>query len=175
MWLGPVHSEARAAYHRARTTGLSPLRSLVIGTVASFKDCWTFRRNLAKQVGCSVRTVQRALTQARSEGLIGVARAKKTEVPPNWQHGPVTCGWSHRWVIGWGKAGEAVKEAVEAAKARWFVRHSMAPKPPAPASYMTPAAKSVAPRSEFSGLRMTAAQIDAELERLDALKKPPPS
>jgi hypothetical protein len=123
LWLGPVHTEARAAYTRARGRGLTPLRSLIVGTVASFKDCWAFRSKIAAFVGCSVRTVQRALTQARSEGLIGVARGKKNECPPNWKS-PVACGWSHRWTVGWGKAGAAVRDAVDAARARWLVRHA---------------------------------------------------
>lgn len=159
LWLGPVHTEARAGYQRARTAGMSPLRSLVVGTVASFKECWTFRKNIARKVGCSVRTVQRALTQAREEGLIGCARAKKDEVPPNWEHGPVTCGWSHRWVIGWGKAGQAVADAVHAAKARWLVKHAapnkMTTRPPTaigvPATYKPP-------RRSW-----TAEELDAEL------------
>jgi hypothetical protein len=158
---------------------LSPLRALVIGTVASFKECWTFRRNIAAKVGCSVRTVQRALTQARSEGLIGVARAKKTEVPPNWEHGPVTCGWSHRWVIGWGKAGQAVADAVHAAKARWLVRHAAPQKMAVSApvgSTMDPK-----PRNERQRRKWTAAELEAEMDRLEAAgappwrEKPPPS
>ena len=180
LWLGPVHSEARAGYQRARTAGMSPLRSLVIGTVASFKECWAFRKNIARKVGCSVRTVQRALTQARAEGLIGVARAKKNEVPPNWEHGPVTCGWSHRWVIGWGKAGQAVADAVHVAKARWLVKHAAPARVPsegAPAGHS--ATRTVgrgAPvcRPEYQRRTWTAAELDAELERL-AAEKPPPS
>lgn len=129
LWLGPHHGEARAAYTRARRAGLTSLRALVVGSVASFKDCWAFRSKLASQVGCSVRTVQRALTQAREEGLIGVARSKcdivngkKVFEKAPILNKPVPCGWSHRWTIGWGKAGAAVKQAVEAARARFIVR-----------------------------------------------------
>lgn len=167
-----MHSEARAAYQRARNSGLSPLRSLVIGSVASFKECWTFRRKLAAHVGCSVRTVQRALTQAKAEGLINTARAKKTDIPPNWQHGPVTCGWSHRWVIGWGKAGEAVKEAVNQAKARWFVRQTMHERKPTRSTVDQVAPKPpVKQRTEYQRRSWTAEELDAELARLE---KPPP-
>lgn len=178
LWLGPVHSEARAAYHRARDTGLSPLRSLVVGSIASFKECWAFRTKLAAHVGCSVRTVQRAITQAKSEGLIGVARAKKGEKPPNWDR-EVPCGWSHRWVIGWGRAGEAVKQAVDAARARWIIRSAMVA--PAKPAEKPPVAESQAPRTYGSTMdprhgprrRWTAAELDAELERLERLKRPP--
>jgi DNA-binding transcriptional MocR family regulator len=178
LWLGPVHSEARAAFQRARNAGLSPLRALVIGSIASFKECWTFRRNLAAKVGCSVRTVQRALTQARAEGLIGVARAKPNETPPGWQHGPVTCGWSHRWVIGWGQAGQRVADAVHAAKARWLVKHA-APRrvEQAPSGKPAPsgATNSTVARPEYQRRTWTSDELDAELERLERLKKPPPT
>lgn len=178
LWLGPVHTEARAGYHRARAAGLSPLRALVIGTVASFKECWTFRRNLALQVGCSVRTVQRALTEARAEGLIGLARAKKDEVPPGWHHGPITCGWSHRWVIGWGQAGERAQAAVQAARARWLVKHAAPNKmttPPRPAEPARPGAPPrPTARPEYQRRSWTAAELDAELDaELERLARPP--
>lgn len=125
-----------------------------------------------------MRTVQRALTQAKAEGLINTARAKKTDIPPNWQHGPVTCGWSHRWVIGWGKAGEAVKDAVNQAKARWFVRQSMSERKPT-RSTVDQVRSTVdlkpPPRTEYQRRNWTADELDAELARLDELKKPPPS
>lgn len=134
-----------------------------------------FRRSLAAKLNCSVRTVQRALTQARSEGLIGVHRAKKTEVPPGCT-APVSCGWSHRFTVGWGKAGQATKDAVDAAKARWFVRHSMPPAVNTASRVPLVPPATPRPRSEFSGLRMTAEEIDRELARQDAnrLNKPPP-
>jgi DNA-binding transcriptional regulator YhcF (GntR family) len=156
------------------------MRALVIGTVASFKECWTFRRNLAKHVGCSVRTVQRALTQARSEGLIRVQRAKKTDIPPQWEHGPVTCGWSHRWVCGWGQAGEKVKQAVEQAKARWIVRTATnalatSAKPTGSSASRETTRTPVAARPEYQRRSWTATELDAELDRLARLQKPPPS
>jgi hypothetical protein len=133
LWLGPSHYEARAAYHRARGAGLTSLRALVVGTIGSFQDCWSFRSTIATFLGCSVRTVQRAITQAKQEGLIGVARSKVTVKPDGSREfepapklgKPIPCGWSHRWTVGWGKAGEAVQRAVEAARARWLVRHAV--------------------------------------------------
>jgi hypothetical protein len=152
------------------------MRALVIGSVASFKECWTFRKNLAAKVGCSVRTVQRALTQAREEGLIGMARAKKEEIPPGWEHGPIPCGWSHRWVIGWGAAAQKVADAVHAAKARWLVKIASTP-PKKPATATEPARAVTykpTPRTEYQRRTWTAAELDAELERL-ATEKPPPT
>lgn len=174
MWLGPVHSEARSGYERARNAGLSPMRALVVGSIASFKECWAFRRTLARHVGCSVRTVQRAMTQAKAEGLLGTARAKKTEVPPNWAHGPVTCGWSHRWIIGWGKAGEAVKDAVAAAKARWMVKVAAPVKMTTGPTVSPKGATYKPPPTPNQRRSWTAAELDEELAKLEALKKPPP-
>lgn len=181
IWLGSFHTEARAAFQRARNTGLSPMRALVIGSVASFRECWTFRRNLAAKVGCSIRTVQRALTQARQEGLIGLARAKKDERPPGTDRNgkpfePLPCGWSHRWVVGWGQAGQKVADAVHAAKARWMVKMALAGQK-TPATPTEPArAVTYAPRAKTANQRRTwtAAELDAELERL-AAEKPPPT
>src|SRR3972149_2480929 len=102
-WPGPAFVEARAAYERARSTGLSAARALVLGCIASFKDGWICRKNLADHTGLSVRTVQRAITQGKETGLIGVGRAKPNEIPPGMDR-PVPCGWSHRWPIGWGAA-----------------------------------------------------------------------
>jgi hypothetical protein len=106
-YLGPDLPEARAAEQRAREAGLTVLRARIVAHIASFKDGWIFRRRLAKTEGCSVRTVQRAITQAREEGLIGVARAKQGEKPPG-AAGTFACGWSHRWIIGRGRAAAAL-------------------------------------------------------------------
>lgn len=174
-WLGPVHSEARAGFRRAREAGLSPMRALVIGHVASFKECWTFRKNIAVKVGCSIRTVQRALTQAKAEGLIGTARAKKDDIPPKWEHGPIPCGWSHRWVVGWGKAGKMVADAVHAAKARWLVKHAAPQRVPRPATEIgAPRTYKPTARPEYQRRSWTAAELDAELDRLLPATRPPP-
>lgn len=174
MWLGPVPREAVAVYKRARQSGLTTIRALVIGQLGSFRDAWVFRRRLAAAVGCSVRTVQRAITQAKELGLIGVARGKKTETPQG-ASGPVECGWSHRWVIGWGKAGTAVETAVAAARARWMVKHAMQaskapetrPEPKAPRRrdlFRRIGASQPTPNQR----RWTAEELDAELARLEA-------
>jgi hypothetical protein len=121
MWLGPYQHEATAAYKRARESGLSLVRAFVVGMIASHRDCWAFRRTIAAKVGCSVRTVQRAITQAKAEGLLKTWRCKKTEKPP--AYGTIVpCGWSHRVIIGWGLAGHAIKGAIAAARASFLVR-----------------------------------------------------
>jgi hypothetical protein len=157
--MGPHVSEASAAFRRGRVAGMTATRALVVGHIASHRDCWAFRRRIAERIGCSVRTVQRAITQALSLGLVGVARAKKTEVPPGLDR-PVECGWSHRWTIGWGRAGAAVKHAIETARAKWMVRVA--------ARTTTKPADSPKRREARPARTWTADELDAELARVAA-------
>ena len=156
MWPGPNAAEARAAYERCRTAGMSPGRALVIACVASFRQGWAFRRTLANHTGVCIRTVQRALTQGKDLGLLGTARAKPNEIPPG-MHAPLKCGWSHRWIVGWGLALAAAKAAVEKAWLRRLQTVSVGRQPPRqpPKHGRGPCAR-----------KWTAQEIDAELERL---------
>lgn len=174
MWAGPFQSEGLAAYERAKEAGMSSLRATALGHVGSFKDCWTFRATLAELIRGSVRTVQRALTQGRDLGLIGTARGKKTEIPPGAER-PVTCGFSHRWTIGWGKAGQAIRDAVEAARAaaerRKLARLACATVAPAgpPGQRVQALARGEARQP---ARRWTAAELDAELAKTAPPDKP---
>ena len=173
-WPGPAGLEARAAYERARTSGLSAARSLVLGCIASFRDGWTFRKNLADHTGLSVRTVQRAISQGKLEGLLGVARAKKDEIPPGAKE-PLRCGWSHRWTIGWGQAYEAAKAAVANTRLARMVKAAVRgeSKPAPKAAESAPAGPMQGPRQERPARQWTASELDAELERLARVKAPP--
>lgn len=135
LWPGPYSQEAVLAFRRASGQGMNPLRSLVVGCVASFKDCWMFQRKLAERLGCSLRTVQRALHQARDLGLVETHRSKPNEKAPGLDQ-PVPCGWSHRWAIGWGQAVAVAKVAVDVARVTRltsvFGRRRTADPPPAP-------------------------------------------
>jgi hypothetical protein len=185
MWPGNFSAEANAAFQRALEAGMSSGRSMVIGCIASFKDGWIFRRTLAECAGVCVRTAQRAITQGKELGLLGVARAKKDEIPPG-AEAPIPCGWSHRWTIGWGEAysrakasiartrlARAAKAAVKAAAKNLGVstdRPHASPAGTHPDSYGRDKAKSSAASSPR---RWTAAEIDDELERLARVNAPP--
>jgi hypothetical protein len=119
-----------------------------MGHIASRRDGWFFRSTIAAAVRCSIRTVQRAITEARSLGLLGVARGKKGETPPG-ADGPIPCGWSHRWTIGWGRAGAEIKRLVAAARLAWITRST------------TRKGATLAPRRRS----MTPEELDAELAR----------
>jgi hypothetical protein len=150
MWMGKNQLEGTAAYKRARAAGMSALRAEVLGHIGSFKDCWAFRRKIAAHVCCSIRTVQRAITQGKMLGLLSVYRLKKNETPPG-REGPLTCSGSHRLTAGYGLAGEAAKRAVEENRLKWVARAA------------THAVRSAARKP---GRRWTAEQLDAELERI---------
>jgi DNA-binding transcriptional MocR family regulator len=157
-YLGPDHLEARHAEQRAREAGLSVVRSKVVGNVASTRDLWAFRSSIAKQVGCSIRTVARALRQAVDEGLIRVHRGKRDEVPPA-AKAPIPCGWSHRWFVARGLAAAAAVAAVAAAKLAAVARQAVQPRSQPPPR---------APRTPAQQRRWTAEELDA------ALATPPP-
>ncbi len=164
-YCGPDALEARAAEQRAREAGLTVLRSRVVGHIASFRDGWIFRRRLAELLKCSIRTVQRAITQAREEGLIGVARAKLGEKPQG-AAGTFACGWSHRWVIGRGLAVAGALAAVAAAKLAAVARR--AAKPSAPQQRRAPAGQRRPPAR-----RWTADEIDQALAETPPATAPP--
>jgi DNA-binding transcriptional MocR family regulator len=155
LWPGPHRAEAVKAFHRAIDGGMTSLRSLVVGCVASFRDCWMFQRQIAQRLGCSLRTVQRALAQARELGLIECHRAKTSENAPGLGR-PVPCGWSHRWAIGWGMAASAAQAAISIARTKLLGRFLRRP----------PKASAVPHRS------WTADEIEAELARR-ASRAPP--
>lgn len=170
-WPGKWTAEARALYIRAREAGMSVARAVALGCIGSFRQAWIFRKSIAKHCGISVRTVQRAITQGKEFGLIGVARAKKDEIPPGLDH-PLPCGWSHRWVIGWGQAAAAVKQQVADCRlARMVKAATRAERAAAEIGLGT--APASGPRQQRPVRRWTGDEIDAELERLARTKAPP--
>lgn len=169
MWMGPEQFEGVAAYQRAIAAGMTQKRAMSVGQVGSFRNCWVFRSSIAKHVSCSVRTVARALAQAAELGLLGRARGKKGEIPPG-RTEPVTCGFSHRWIIGRGAAGgAAVKAAVEDARAAWQARKlkrialkTVTPQPDTPVNR----------QKSDTRRRWTAAELDAALALIPAADPP---
>lgn len=153
--------------------------------LATRRDNWTFRKNIAEVVGCCVRTVGRGFRDARERGLMNAWRGKKGEIPPG-AKAPLKCGWSHRTVYGWGQRPAERRREIEEARARWLVHEAQKalPKPPkvrVDGSTMDPPGRRRAPRTR--GPRMTSEQIDAALAELERQKreaeperppKPPP-
>lgn len=158
---GSDWAAARFAEERARDAGMSSLRAKILGIIASFKDGWLFRKKLAELAKCSVRTAQRAITEGKLEGLLGVARAKQNEIPPG-AKAPIPCGWSHRWTIGRDLAGEAMRQAVAAAKAAALAR--LAARRPAKQERVGAALRAKKTAAELEERRRDAKRRLAELE-----------
>lgn len=124
-WIGGDHVAARVQAQRAREAGMSALQALALGNVASFDDGWVFRKTIAQHLGCSIKTVQRGLNRGKAEGLLGIARAKKGEIPKGRKH-PLNCGWSHRWMIARDMVGNAARAAIAWARAQAIARKQRA-------------------------------------------------
>ena len=159
-FIGPDHVAARVQLQRALDAGLTHARSQVLANIASFIDGWVFRPTLAKFLGLSVKTVQRAINDGRSEGICGVARGKKGERPRGWKgQEPPWCGFSHRWMIARDEVGEVARVAIAWAKASAITRAATAA-----AKAVT---KKVLQRREQKRRVLTDAER-LELERIDA-------
>jgi hypothetical protein len=77
-------------------------RAYALACLASYgRKSWTFQRTLAKFTGFCVRTIQRAMRQAKLFGLMISKRIKRGETAPGGR-GPLTCGAALRTIIGWG-------------------------------------------------------------------------
>jgi hypothetical protein len=176
LWFGPEPHEGTAAYQRARRAGMSVSRALVMGEIGSFPDCWKFQRTIARILGLSVRTVQRAVAQAKALGQVRVHRSKKGEIPPrgpkkghaddcdcfSCKPRPLPCGWSHKWAVGRGLVGAAVLKAITAARLRFISRVSIsATRGPAPRVTSEPS-----PSTSTAPSTLTQAQIDRELAEI---------
>lgn len=167
-WRGPYGAEAASAYERARHAGLSELRARIVGHIASYRETWAFASSIAGWVHASRRTVFRALAQAKETGLIGSRPIKDDEIPPG-ANGPITCGGSLRWTIGWGKAMGDARAAVAAARVRWLLRTqgvggrpATTDKPKRKPPEQPPHTTQRPSRPEYQR-RMTAEEIDAAL------------
>lgn len=145
----------------------------MLGSIASFKDCFAFRSSLANHLDLSVRTVQRAITQAKEHGLIGVARSKPGEqlTRDDGSKYQLPCGFSHRWTIGWGQAYEQAKAVVAQTRLARMVKRAAAMVVP---SKPEPKAEPKPERPEWPAFRRwTVEEIDLELERRHGVKPAP--
>jgi hypothetical protein len=115
---------------------MSWLRAYAIACLASLAENgigWGFQSNVAKfmlgsgatpaQVRGRMRTIQRAVRQAKRLGVLVSRRLRRGERPPGARQ-PITCGGALRRFIGWG-AGKAQALALRARYAvRWEWREA---------------------------------------------------
>jgi hypothetical protein len=125
-WLGPYVDEAWSAYHLARGARMTALRARVWGHIGSNKITYAFRRTIAKAEGCSIRTVQRAITEGQDKGIGRAVRSKPGQIIPGLGK-PLTCGCSLKWVAAWGRAlGEKLERIAKYRLRRLAKRTAMA-------------------------------------------------
>jgi hypothetical protein len=97
-------------------------RAYIIACAASQgKVCWAFQSTLAKYTGYSVRTVQRAFSQAKRLGLIVSRRLRRGEQPDG-ANGPITCGGALRRFVSWGLTARRMVGLCLKYAQRWIYR-----------------------------------------------------
>lgn len=100
---GPHRREAMAIFAYCKNAGVSWKRAYALACAASYGQiCWTFQTTLAEFTGYCVRTIQRAMRQAKALGLLVSRRLRRGEQPIGARQ-PITCGGALRRFIGWGK------------------------------------------------------------------------
>jgi len=99
---GPFRREALAVAEHCVAQGMSWKRAYALACLASQgRISWMFQSTAAKFAGISVRTIQRAVRQAKKLGVLVSRRLRRGEQP----HGarkPISCGGALRRFIGWG-------------------------------------------------------------------------
>lgn len=116
VWKGPDQGAGDAAFVFALRKGERDTGALLLAQFASFPDAWGFAETFASAINRSRRTVQRYVARFKAQGWMFSKRGRDGETPPNAQ-GPLSCGFTHRWVVGRKLAGTARENAVAAARA----------------------------------------------------------
>lgn len=106
LFLPPVpgvhRREAYFVFRFALKEQMSWKRAYCLAVAASYgQKSWVFQGSVAKWVKCSVRTVQRAMNEAKTLGILHSRRSRQGEVPPNGR-GPLKCGCAIRTFSAWG-------------------------------------------------------------------------
>jgi hypothetical protein len=94
--------QAEAVHRWALAHGMSRPRAWLLACGASYgRKFFTFQKTLAEFTGFKIRTVQRAMRQAKDLGILVSKRIRRGERPEGGR-GPLTCGGAMRTIIGWG-------------------------------------------------------------------------
>lgn len=99
---GAYRVEASLIHAFCLERGMSWQRAYIMACASSYgRICWTFQSKLASFTGYSVRTIQRAMRQAKKLGVIRSRRLRRGERPPGATQ-PITCGGALRKFVAWG-------------------------------------------------------------------------
>lgn len=119
---GPHRSEAERIQKHCVDAGMSWKRAYAVACMASIGEvCWMFQSTVAVFTGSSVRTIQRAMRQAKALGVLVSRRLRRGERPEGARQ-PITCGGALRRFTAWGVP--AARAAARYAKhaLRWIWR-----------------------------------------------------
>lgn len=99
---GVHRREALFVFRFALREQMSWKRAHCLAIAASYgAKSWVFQGTVAKWAKCSLRTVQRAMNEAKTLGIIYSRRSRQGEIPPNGR-GPLKCGCAIRTFTAWG-------------------------------------------------------------------------
>lgn len=99
---GPHRGEAERIQRYCVDQGMSWKRAYAVACMASIGPItWMFQASVAKYLNISVRTVQRAVRQAKSLGVLVSRRLRRNEQPQG-ARSPISCGGALRRFVGWG-------------------------------------------------------------------------
>lgn len=99
---GVHRREALFIFRFALSQGMTWKRAHALAAAASYGEkWWGFQETVADWAKCSVRTVQRAVDEAKTLGILYSRRARKGEVQPG-QRGYPKCGYAIRTFTAWG-------------------------------------------------------------------------
>lgn len=99
---GVHRREALFVFRYALSQQMTWKRAHCLAVAASYgQKSWVFQGTVAKLVGCSLRTVQRAMNEAKTLGILYSRRSRQGETPPNGR-GPLKCGCAIRTFTAWG-------------------------------------------------------------------------
>lgn len=97
---GVHRREAYRLFRYALEQGMSWLRARVLASAASLGPTyWGFQRTTAEFIGCSLRTVQRAIDEAKRLGLLTSRRSRRGELTPSGKY--LKCGFALRTFTTW--------------------------------------------------------------------------
>lgn len=119
---GPYRREALAIAEHCVAQGMSWKRAYSLACMASLgRISWVFQSTIARFTGYSVRTIQRAVRQAKELGVL-VSRWLNRGEQPVGSRNPITCGGALRRFIGWGAPKAQALALTAKYRMRWIWR-----------------------------------------------------
>lgn len=121
---GPHRREAEQIQRHCVDQGMSWKRAYAVACMASIGQiCWTFQSTVHEYTGISVRTIQRAVAQAKKLGVLVSRRLRRNEQPPGGR-GPLSCGGALRRFTAWGMSQHRMLARCAKYALRWMWREN---------------------------------------------------